>query len=184
MSDEDIRIAERAFRSTGDPVDGEAWIQAVLRTTGLPTIQLVTQTIRTQRALRSIAYSFSSGSSDHRVEAAFSRAMKKPVTPYDIVSFIRGGMGWIEAGHSQYDPASIAPPLQGEHLCIEPGCDQPATEQGFYPHPVFCWAHYCSLHGINPLICGITPSDSVTPCMRPRGHHDPHQGEQDEVLQP
>lgn len=51
MSDDHARELERRFRQTGDPQDGAAWVHAVLRTTGMPTISLISQMISCQRAL-------------------------------------------------------------------------------------------------------------------------------------
>lgn len=167
MSDEDIRAAERTYRTTGNPADGEAWIQAVMRTTGLPVIPLITQVIRTQRALHAVA--LAGGGSP------YSNAMQQPVTPYDIVSFLRGGSEWLKSEHR--DPRAAQTAWVYDYRCIEPDCDQLATEQGFYPHPVLCWAHYCLLHQLDPALCGVTPSFSVVPCTFPREHQGPHQGE-------
>ena len=132
-----------------------------------PSVSLITQSIRTQRALQAVVCSFDV-SYLNRLETAFSKAMNQPVTPYDIVSFLRGGLEWVK---SEYVITSTTQELR---RCIEPDCDQPATEQGFYPNPVFCWAHYCAIHSIDPSICGITPSNSVFPCSLIRDHQGPH----------
>lgn len=166
MSDEDIRYAERKYRISGSSEDGEVWVQAVMRVT-VPSVSLITQSIRTHRALQAVACSFVGSTNPYRLEAAFSKAMNQPVTPYDIVSFLRGGLEWVK---SEY----VAPSDTQGRRCIEPDCDQPATEQGFYPNPVFCWAHYCAIHSIDPSICGIIPSNSIFPCSLSRDHQDSH----------
>ena len=88
MSDDAIRNAERAYRASGAPQDGEAWVQAVLRTTSVPTTFLIARVIETQRAL----HSMTGATSDASARAAIAR----PVTPDDMVSFLRGGREWLK----------------------------------------------------------------------------------------
>jgi hypothetical protein len=170
MSDEDIREAERTYRATGNQEDGERWVQAVIRTTGFPTIILITEIIKSRRALQAIAYSFSSSSSDHRVEGAHLKAMRKPVTPYDVVAFLRGEPEWMSGKHHQSET------LPHVRLCIQPNCNEAATEQGFYPYPVFCKSHLSVLEELSRnILCGIAPSGSVVRCTLPAGHTGAHQ---------
>lgn len=85
MSDTEIRDAERAYRASGTGVDGEAWVQAVLRTTGLPSTLLIARVIENTRVIAALV-------SGHRP------AVSRPVTPDDMVDFLRGGDSWRNHG--------------------------------------------------------------------------------------
>lgn len=97
MSDEAIRAAERAYRASGDPADGEAWVQAVLRTTGVNSTFLIARVIETQRALAAMAM-ISRTATYEGVRDPIIDAMRQPVTPDDIVDFLRGGRNWLQPG--------------------------------------------------------------------------------------
>ena len=92
MTDEDTRAAERAYRASGSQQDGEAWVQAVLRTTGLPSTFLIYRVIEAQRALHALAGGWVM--SGHSQEGLVQRALSMPVTPDDMVSFLRGDDVW------------------------------------------------------------------------------------------
>lgn len=93
MSDAAVRAAERAYRASGSPADGDAWVQAVLRSTGLNSTFLIARVIEIQRALRAQGQYRLEGPTRDEVRAALER----PVTPDDMVSFLRGGSEWLEA---------------------------------------------------------------------------------------
>lgn len=88
MSDDAIRAAERTYRSSGNPADGEAYVQAVLRSTGLNSTFLIARVIETQRVVQALL---------NPMEFYTIRsAQDRPVTPDDMVSFLRGGREWLE----------------------------------------------------------------------------------------
>jgi len=93
MSDSEIRDAERTYRASGAPQDGEAYVQAVLRTTGVNSTFLIARVIETQRALNALAGGWVM--SGHNQEGMVQRALSMPVTPDDMVSFLRGGREWL-----------------------------------------------------------------------------------------
>ena len=95
MSDDEIRTAERTYRASGAPQDGEAYVQAVLRSTGLPSTFLIARVIETQRGLNTLL-----AVNELRMPGGVTRAMReainRQVTPDDMVSFLRGGREWLE----------------------------------------------------------------------------------------
>lgn len=110
MSDTEVREAERAYRASGSPQDGDAWVQAVLRTTSFPTTFLISRVIETQRALHEITRLGSS-------RAAHREALDRPVTPDDMASFLRGGREWLRPSESligiigqEASATGVAPP--------------------------------------------------------------------------
>ena len=94
MSDEDIRAAERTYRASGSPQDGEAWVQVVLRSAGLNSTFLIARVIESQRALAAMFNPMDYANSADR-EDQIRRAFRRPVTPDDMVSFLRGGREWL-----------------------------------------------------------------------------------------
>jgi hypothetical protein len=90
VSDSEIRSAERTYRSSGNPADGEEWVQAVLRSTGLNSTFLIARVIETQRAIRALMNQLM-GDPGVAMDAEIGR----PVTPDDMVSFLRGGREWL-----------------------------------------------------------------------------------------
>ena len=106
MSDSEIRDAERTYRASGAPQDGEAYVQAVLRSTGVNSIFLIARVIETQRAIAAlIGPSLASG---HAREIQIRGAFSRPVTPDDMVSFLRGGREWLTPSFTMADMQSQA----------------------------------------------------------------------------
>ncbi len=89
MSDEDIRALERRWRASGDPADGEAWVQAKLRTTGAPMLLLMRLAISNTRAMLVLAQA--AWPVGPRLQAAWNR----DVTPDDMVAFLDGFPGGL-----------------------------------------------------------------------------------------
>jgi hypothetical protein len=104
--DDDTRNAERKWRQTGASTDGEAYIQAVIRSTDAPILPMVTALIRNTRAMQALtALALPTG--EVTLDAAMRQltnaqrrawlngptlmleAMQKPVTPDDVVAFLR-----------------------------------------------------------------------------------------------
>jgi len=94
-ADEELRAAERAYRASGALQDGEAWAQAVLRTTDVPTLPMISMLVQHSRALEAMFASIQNGMilAEYRVREAITR----DVTPDNIVSFLRGGREWMES---------------------------------------------------------------------------------------
>jgi len=149
VSDDAIRNAERAYRASGAPQDGEAYVQAVLRSTGLNSTFLIARVIETQRVMHQIANT--SPFAETTLTAVVGAALARPVTPDDMVSFLRGGREWLE-------PPSIMRGQQGtDFLAVE----RPAI------HPAQVTAHSC-------MICGAFYSGLTHTCVgrNPTGAYD------------
>ena len=113
MSDSEIRDAERTYRASGAPQDGEAYVQAVLRSTGLNSIFLIARVIETQRAIAAlIGPSLASG---HAREIQIRGAFSRPVTPDDMVSFLRGGREWLASNFTMADMLAT-PSVAGAYI--------------------------------------------------------------------
>lgn len=95
MSDEYIRALERRYRAGGDAADGEAWVQAVLRTTGANLTFLIARTIESQRVMHAIMST--DPYSEMNIIGVVSAAMARTVAPEDIVDFMRGGRNWLSS---------------------------------------------------------------------------------------
>ena len=90
MSDSEIRDAERTYRASGAPQDGEAYVQAVLRSTGLNSTFLIARVIEMRRAIAAIV-----DAPAIQLRAGLVDAIDRAVTPDDMVSFLRGGREWL-----------------------------------------------------------------------------------------
>ena len=127
MSDDAIRNAERAYRASGAPQDGEAYVQAVLRSTGLNSTFLIARVIETQRALNTLLHHFHDSPTISRRE--LGNALERQVTPDDMVSFLRGGREWLA-------PPSIMHGQQGtDFLAVERPAIHPAQVDAPDEHP-------------------------------------------------
>lgn len=89
MSDESERRLERIYRESGDVRDGMAWVHEVMRGQSTPVLQLIEVTIRNTRALLSMLYA-----TPHS-QPIGALSYSRPVTPDDIVSFLRGTDDWL-----------------------------------------------------------------------------------------
>jgi len=150
MSDSEIRDAERTYRASGAPQDGEAYVQAVLRSTGLNSTFLIARVIETQRGLNTLL-AINELRMPGGVTLAMREAIQRTVTPDDMVSFLRGGREWLE-------PPSIMRGQQGtDFLAVE----RPAI------HPAQVTAHSC-------MICGAFYSGLTHTCVgrNPTGAYD------------
>jgi hypothetical protein len=106
VSDDAIRNAERAYRASGAPQDGEAYVQAVLRSTGLNSTFLIARVIETQRALNTLLHHVHDSPTISRRE--LGNALERQVTPDDMVSFLRGGREWLTPSFTMADMQSQA----------------------------------------------------------------------------
>ena len=107
MSDEEIRTAERAYRASGAPQDGEAYVQAVLRSTGVNSTFLIARAIETQRGLNTLL-AINELRMPGGVTLAMREAIQRTVTPDDMVSFLRGGREWLTPSFTMADMQSQA----------------------------------------------------------------------------
>ena len=94
MSDSEIRDAERTYRASGAPQDGEAYVQAVLRSTGVNSTFLIARVIETQRGLNTLL-AINELRMPGGVTLAMREAIQRTVTPDDMVSFLRGDREWL-----------------------------------------------------------------------------------------
>lgn len=101
MSDEAVRSAERIYRASNNPADGEAWIQAVLRTTGVPSTFLIAQVIQSRRAIEALIARPEHGAGQSQIQVLVAAAYRS-VTPDDMVSFLRGGREWLTSGQTSF----------------------------------------------------------------------------------
>lgn len=105
MSDSEIRDAERAYRASGAPQDGEAYVQAVLRSTGLNSTFLIARVIENTRVIAALV-------------SGYRPAVSRPVTPDDMVSFLRGGHEWDTTGP---EPVQVVTSYTPESIDVMPG---------------------------------------------------------------
>lgn len=101
MSDSVTRELEHRYRETGAVSDGERWVAAVLRESGVPVLPIVSAMIQVTRALDAIVerYTETPTSRPRSVDPlglknAIIEGVGRPVTPDDMVSFIRGEGFW------------------------------------------------------------------------------------------
>lgn len=113
MSNNYVRELEQKWESSRNQADGEALIDALLRTTSTPTIQTIIMLIRNTRALNDLMAS--------RPDRA-AESFRQPVTVDDIISFLHSDYKWLECCFLKPDQ-SIKPAI------VE--CDHP-NEVPFY----------------------------------------------------
>lgn len=92
MSDDEIRVAERRWKATGSAEDGEAYVQTVVRATGAPVLPMISMLIQQARALRALAVG--PGTPAERLSRGITEALRRTVTPDDMVDFLRGEGEW------------------------------------------------------------------------------------------
>lgn len=92
-----MRELERRWKESGALADGERWVTAVLRETGTPLLPLVSITMQTARALEEAVHHLNQcyvPVSSISLAAAITRGISRPVTPDDMVDFLRGSGDW------------------------------------------------------------------------------------------
>jgi hypothetical protein len=176
VSDEAVRSAERIYRASNNPADGEAWVQSVLRTTGLPSTFLIARVIETQRALAAMAM-MSRTATYEGVRDPIVEAMRRPVTPDDMVSFLRGGREWL---NTPTVGQRMFPGMQSDHNAHLPHqrgvpagdailCNHANENPGHCPCDPDCYCrqdgHTCSdvtaVHGSSDRECRLCDRDAL-----------------------
>jgi len=155
MSDVDVRALERAWLSTRSQEDGERYVHAVLNATGSPILPIISLLIQNTRALRMI----------QRSSVAFDRTplverLSTPVTPEDLVAFLRGEGEWARGLPPDVRPRPVGSPLFCEHANEVPG-QCPCVENCYCRQDGNTCSDVRAVYGDSDRSCGRCAQDAL-----------------------
>jgi hypothetical protein len=172
MSDTRLRDTERRWRETGHADDGSAYVQAAMRATGEPIVPILTMLVRQDRALRALDDALQEGLVGHRLSHRMRGALLKPITPDDMVAYLRGDGEWGRGllPDSTVDVSAVRPhgdPIQA-HAARARAAERRIREWAPDERAPMCG------------IVGPAASQQDGGCVLPRGHDGQHMTRQNE----
>lgn len=180
MSDGSVRELEQRWKRSNDLADGEAYVRAVLRETDFPALPMISMLIQQGRALEAIIEAHISRSDRPRqlVEGVFA-ALRRPVTPDEMVAFLRGEGDWQRGSQPGLRPPSASTrrcgrigPTHGSHqdgACVLPldhsGQHRTAQNSAFCDgHEIYATCQRCSPSADAPPDCNHGPDYTCGRC--------------------